>query len=307
MNILVTGATGVIGRSIIKRLSNRSFYIDATYYKNKPSKKNSKNINYLYYEDLFNLKSEKKYDYIWHFATYGQPAKFINSWENILKLNVYDLQKLTNLLKEDGHFFYASSSEIYGNNKSDEFTIPASDPLAKRAIYTESKRLGEAILNKILGDRCTLFRICLAYSPEFIIGDNRVLYELIVKGLKQDFIQLLDDGASLRQYIFIDDAIDMMENIAFNFPTKKSSNNGAWNICNPEHFSILEMAKIIGKFLQKPVIKGNKNNNPFHALSKVDIIPTRYINTFGNFKYISLEIGIQKVIESAKSQLFSDK
>ena len=210
---------------------------------------------------------------------------------------------MTSLLKDNGHFYYASTSELYGNKKSDEFTIPSSDPLSQRSIYTESKRLGEAILNKELGDRATFFRICLAYSPNFYLDDKKVIYELIVKALTKDSINLIDDGSSQRQYLFIDDAISMMEDIAFNLLDKKTTKNGPWNICNPSKISILELAELIGGLLDKPVIIGPKDNNPLHALSKVEIIPKRYQQTFGEYKYTDLTYGIKKVINSAEEQL----
>ena len=303
MKILVTGATGVIGQSLIEMLGDYSSSIDATFYKNKPKIISRKNINFIEYKKLIDDNYKEKYDQIWHFATYGQPAKFMESWRDIIKLNVNDLNYLVNLLREDGHFFYASSSEIYGDKKSDECTIPSSNPLSKRAIYTESKRLGEAFLNTSLDKRATFFRICLAYSPYFTIGDNRVIYELIVKGLKNKSIDLLDEGSSERQYIFIKDAIEMMENIAFKESEYNFCKNGVWNISNPNHISILELAKIIGFYLQKEVKLGKKNSNPLHALSKVDITPKRYSDTFGNYKFTEINYGIQKVIESAKKQL----
>ena len=74
-----------------------------------------------------------------------------------------------------------------------------------------------------MGERATFFRICLAYSPNFYLDDNRVIYELIVKALTKDSINLIDDGSSQRQYLFIDDAISMMEDIAFNLINKKTS------------------------------------------------------------------------------------
>ena len=303
MNILITGASGVIGQSLVEMLQKYSSSIDATFYKNKPKVISRKNINFIKYEKLIDEKYKKKYDQIWHFATYGQPAKFMESWREIIKLNVSDLDYLVNLLSENGHFFYASSSEIYGDKKSDESTIPSSDPLSKRAIYTESKRLGEAFLNTSLENKVTFFRICLAYSPNFTIGDNRVIYELIVKGLKNKYIDLLDDGTSERQYIFIKDAIEMMENIAFKESEYSFSKNGVWNISNPNHISILELAKIIGFFLNKEVKLCKKNSNPLHALSRVDISPKRYFDTFGNYKFTEINNGVQEVIESAKKQL----
>ena len=303
MKILVTGGSGIIGKSLVKNLLNRGFLIDATYNKNKISNSPKSFINFIPYGEILKSKGQKKYDQIWHFATYGQPAKFIKSWKEVIKLNIYDLEILTSFLKDDGHFFYASTSELYGNQKSDEFTIPSSDPLSQRSIYTESKRLGEAILNKELGERATFFRICLAYSPNFYLDDNRVIYELIVKALTKDSINLIDDGSSQRQYLFIDDAISMMEDIAFNLLDKKTTKNGPWNICNPSKISILELAELIGGLLDKPVIIGPKNKNPLHALSKVEIIPKRYQQTFGEYKYTDLTYGIKKVINSAEEQL----
>ena len=303
MKILVTGGSGVIGKSLVKNLLNRGLLIDATYNKNKVSNSPKSLINFIPYSEILKSKGEKKYDQIWHFATYGQPAKFMKSWKEVIKLNIYDLEILTSLLKDNGHFFYASTSELYGNQKSDEFTIPSSDPLSQRSIYTESKRLGEAILNKELGERATFFRICLAYSPNFYLDDKRVIYELIVKALTKDSINLIDDGSSQRQYLFIDDAISMMEDIAFNLLDKKTTKNGPWNICNPSKISILELAELIGGLLDKPVIIGPKNKNPLHALSKVEIIPKRYQQTFGEYKYTDLTYGIKKVINSAEEQL----
>lgn len=303
MKILVTGGSGVIGKSLVKNLINRGLIIDATYNKNKISKSSKNFINLIPYGEILKSKEQKKYDQIWHFATYGQPAKFMKSWKDVIKLNINDLEILTSLLKDDGHFYFASTSELYGNQKSDEFTIPSSDPLSQRSIYTESKRLGEAILNKELGDRATFFRICLAYSPNFSLDDNRVIYELIVKALTKDSINLIDDGSSQRQYIFIDDAISMMENIAFNIIDKNTSKNGPWNICNPSRITILELAKLIGDLLNKPVHIGPKGKNPLHALSKIEIVPKRYQQTFGEYKYTDLMYGIKKVINSAEEQL----
>ena len=138
--------------------------------RNSNSSKNS--INFLPYGQILKSKEQKKYDQIWHFATYGQPVKFMKSWKDVIKLNINDLEILTSLLKDNGHFYYASTSELYGNQKSDEFTIPSSDPLSQRSIYTESKRLGEAILNKELGERATFFRICLAMVRSFLISSS---------------------------------------------------------------------------------------------------------------------------------------
>ena len=92
---------------------------------------------------------------------------------------------------------------------------PASFTCKPRSIYIDSKRLGESILNSLLPkESYRIFRICLAYSPYFKSDDNRVLYELILKGLKNNEIKLIDEGEAIRQYIYIEDACEMMVEIA---------------------------------------------------------------------------------------------
>ena len=60
---------------------------------------------------------------------------------------------------------------------------------------------------------------------------------------------------------------------------------------------------LIGDLLNKPVHIGPKGKNPLHALSKIEIIPKRYQQTFGEYKYTDLMYGIKKVINSAEEQL----
>ncbi len=304
MKILLTGASGVIGKSLLRMLSNHAELIDATFYKNSfEFISNDCHVNIIPYSSIINNNEKGKYDQIWHFATYGQPARFIDSWPDVVRLNVTDIQYLISLLKPDGHFFYASTSEMYGNTSSTELSIPASNPNSKRAVYTESKRLGEAILSTALPNQSTFFRICLAYSPDFMVGDRRVLYELVIKALRENKICLLDSGSSNRQYIYIDDAIKMMETIAFNIHKEPLDKNGPWNISNPSHITIYELALAIGSLLNKKVIKGPEGSNPHHALSTIDIYPHRYIKEFGNVNFTDLNHGLEKIIESALSKL----
>ena len=85
--------------------------------------------------------------------------------------------------------------------------------------------------------------------------------------------------------------------------SKNTKKNGPWNICNPSKITILELAKLIGGILDKRVVIGPKGENPLHALSKIEIIPKRYKQTFGEYKYTELIYGVKKVINSAEEQL----
>ena len=307
MNILVTGSSGVIGSYLIQKLVQDypSAQIHGTTFLQSSTIqfKNNKNIHFIPYYLVFGIG--KKFDQIWHLATYGQPAKFIKNWKEVLNLNTEDIIKLCQLLKPNGKFLYASSSEIYGSpglNKETE--MPASYTCTPRSIYIDSKRLGESIINSLLPkENYRIFRICLAYSPYFLKNDNRVLYELILKALSSNRIDLLDEGNAIRQYLFIEDACKMMIKLTNKIYEKLLIGNSEpiFNISNSsEPITIYELAKLIGENLEVPIRKGPKNSNPHAAPKIVQVYPERFLKLFPEFKFTSIREGIAKVCFEAK-------
>ena len=116
MKILVTGASGIIGNYLLSYLSENypKAKLFGSIYKNIP--KSKEGITFISYSEI--LKSKEKFDQIWHFATYGQPLKFMKNWQDVIELNTTNIFDLCNLLKPNGKFLYASSSEIYGSNQT---------------------------------------------------------------------------------------------------------------------------------------------------------------------------------------------
>ena len=310
MRILITGASGVIGQKLVQSLSllHPGANIDATYFTHKSGlirMANSlpSNLNIIHYQKAFDDLHEKKYDQIWHFATYGQPVRFMNQWQDVLKLNSTDILKLSNALEPHGVFHYASTSELYGSTSlATESSIPASKPHGIRAIYTESKRTGEAICSTIFPkENHIIYRICLAYSEQFRSDDKRVLYELVMKSLNEGFIGLLDTGDAIRQYIYADDAISMMLHISAS-EKRLDFDSSVFNIANPETITIYQLALIIGGFTGTRVIQG-KLCNPLGALPSVEVLPERYLKINSSIKFTSLTEGISRVINTAKTLL----
>ena len=317
MKILVTGSTGILGQQLIKdlRIEYPESEIFGTYYQKRASKNNysllknnENNINFFHYSEIFKL--DIKFDQIWHFATYGQPAKFIANWNEVIKLNTNDVLFLSKLLNTDGKFLYASSSELYGpQGSSNEDEAPASLTCTPRSIYIDSKRLGESIIYSTLDIKnFRIFRICLAYSPLFKRDDRRVLYELILKAIKNKEINLIDDGSALRQYLYVEDASKMMIKLANLDYSNLMLNNSVpiFNISNPnEPVTIFELANLIAKNFNVPVIKGPDNFNVYSAPKIVKVYPKRFLEIFKDFKFTNLIEGLRIVCSSAKRN-FSD-
>ena len=309
--ILLTGASGVVGYPILKKLvkqTNENRVI-GTYFSNQEkllryinkdfTEEEKKRIEIIDYRKVLSPGYGKEFDEIWHLATYGQPGKAISQACATIKLNVSDTINLVRMLKDDGYFYYASTSEMYGNvQEASEDDIPKSDPKSKRGIYTESKRLGEAIINNMLNENGVIFRICLVYSKYAKKDDTRVMYNLIGKAIREGVINLLDDGQAERQYCHVDDAIEMMLNINNKIRKAEKGYTGVWNIANPDKIKIIELADKIAQITNTKVNIPKQQKRVLDALDVVSVIPKRYTEQFGHKNYICLDDGLKEVIES---------
>jgi nucleoside-diphosphate-sugar epimerase len=307
MNILVTGASGVIGLKLVEHfVCNTSAFIDATYFSNSSclyelSRFYPGRIRPESYSHIIERAEPHQYDQIWHFATYGQPARFIDSWQEVIDLNSRHIILLSKLLKQDGIFHFASTSELYSSLKhATEDSIPASRPFGTRSIYTESKRLGESICSTLFPkERHLIYRICLAYSNRFRYDDRRVLYELVMKGLVDNSICLLDDGSAKRQYIYIDDALKMMVSLSKDINRLKYS-EPIFNIANYDPITILELANKIAAIIGCPVHAG-KLINPKGALDSVEVMPKRYLELYPEWQFTNIDYGLRAVVQYART------
>jgi len=241
--------------------------------------------------------SESKFDVIIHSAGYAQPTKFLTDKLKTIKINTASTIKLLSMLKEDGKFVFLSSSEVYSGNEKEQILeeeCGLTNPQHPRAAYIESKSCGEAICHayKELNPQLDIkiLRLSLTYGPGTKNNDLRVVSMLIEKGLKNNEIKLLDDGSAIRTYGYISDIIEMFWNIIL------FGDQTTYNLSGITKCSILEIAKIIGNQLKKPVLLAEAvglAGNP----KSVNLSLDKYMKKFNKTDFISLEHGIANTIE----------
>jgi nucleoside-diphosphate-sugar epimerase len=309
--ILITGATGLLGQYFV------AFFLKASEGKNKP-----KNITLLHKSEIpeylnflkknksFKLRkinlaekkfsSTKKYDYIIHLATYGQPKKFLDESLKTFFLNTSLMEDLILRLKNKGIFLFLSTSEIYFGlkNKPKEDSIGKINTNMNRAAYIFSKLSGETFLNIYKRKHSLNFksiRLCSAFGPGNKKDDSRVIYELIKKGLITKKISLQDNGSALRSYVYILDAIKMIINIMF-FGKHNTYNVGGKNL-----ISIKKLGLSISKIL-KCSFKNSKNKKKnFSAPQLASVNTELYKKEFGPPDYKSFNKCLKKTIEWQKT------
>ena len=184
-NILITGASGIIGINLIFLLNKiieekkcnitidgvyktSLFHFVIDYFKKK------KKINFFKIDLIKKKIKHKKYDLIFHCAGYAQPYKFLKYKESTYKLNSSVIMSLKKNLKKNSKFIFISSTEIYsGNTKMcTEKDIGNTSTDHPRSAYIDSRKFGESYIINFFKNYI-IFRACLIYGVGAKLNDER--------------------------------------------------------------------------------------------------------------------------------------
>ena len=309
--ILITGATGLIGINLISFLESIndddiSVYIihknDLEFYFRGRFYKLQKDLTEI---DLNSYVDKNHFDIIFHLATYGQPRKMfsknlsndiLQTQLNTINLNTKVIMNLFEVLKPGGKFLFMSTSELYQGLDGDltEDKIGTTNTIHPRSSYIEAKKCGETICNiyNNMGYDVKILRLCLAYGIGVKMSDKRVLNDFITKAMNEGEIRLLDKGIAQRSYCYASDILEMMFNILF------KGKDLIYNVGGIEDISISELAtKISNKLNVNLVIPEIEDNATIGAVQNVKLNIDKYINEFGNKKFVSIDNGINKTIK----------
>jgi UDP-glucuronate decarboxylase len=231
--VYITGANGLIGTYLIYmlHLANviKGIGVNIAAVSKSPPGSHLQDIfrdRYTFFAaDLNDPKCncfDVKADYIIHGATYAQPRKFIQNYLDTIHLNTSVTERLLRKAKDDDAvFLFLSSSEVYG--EPDEKHIPTREdfpglcsPVDIRAIYSESKRMGETLCfayKNFENVIAKIARISMTYGPGISLKDERVLAHFMRQALYERKIVMQDDGSKIRTFCYIADCVLMLLNV----------------------------------------------------------------------------------------------
>lgn len=216
--VLVTGATGFIGKALLRRLAKGNFDIIACYRTKKTYEKNkisSSNITY-FNLDLTNRDDFKKItqrvDVVIHLAAQVFKSDTENLFEDFLNNNVLGTYNLLEFCKGKnvGRIIYISSKYVYGEpeiEKVDE-TYPA-QPSGTFFYYGMGKLMCEHLCIRHSHD-FDIKLIILRLSPVF--GEEQrewyLIPRLIKKVRNKQNLVLYGDGSNVMEYLYVDDCVE---------------------------------------------------------------------------------------------------
>jgi len=273
--ILVTGSNGFIGRQVIKRLNKSEVISDSI---------NTKRINLQNLEEVMKLNRS---DIVIHLG--GKTQKELD-WNDYFINNVIGtLNILEYCIRKNVKKIIFVSTYVYGNPKYSP--VDEKHVINPHDTYTKSKYLAE--------------KLCELYSKNFdlnvtilrpfnIFGKtlpNGFLISNLLKSVKTDEKITIVNKNSKRDFLYVDDFVDVILNIKdYDFKFE------IFNIGSGISYSFNEIIKKIEKITSKKINLDYKNNKEiFIKEIKAD---TTKINKKINWKpKIKFDEGLQRIFK----------
>ncbi len=273
-SLLLSGATGMIG----------SLLVDAILYKNEKegldckvialgrnAEKAKKRFGVCWDSAFFQFvecdvnKAETmpvdvKANYVLHLASNTHPIAYATDPIGTITANIIGTQNMLDLAVrcEAKRFLFASSNEIYGENRGDTELFDESycgyiDCNTLRAGYPESKRCGEALCQaykRQKGMDVVIARLTRSFGPTLQLSDTKALTQFLKNGLNKENIVLKSAGTQYYSYTYAADAVTGLLTILL-----KGESGVAYNVADqPCDIQLRDLAKMIADLSGTEVI-----------------------------------------------------
>lgn len=287
--ILVTGATGLIGKLCVKSLLNSGYNTQViALVRDEEKAKNifgeSKRLTYLVQDINQRINTTRRVDYIIHAASTTSSKDFVEKPVETIYTAINGSRNVLEFAKNkrlEG-MVYLSSLEIYGVNEKEnikEEDYGYIDILNPRSSYSESKKMVETMCISYgteYGVPVKIARLAQTFGAGVSISDNRVFAQFAKAIINKENIILHTKGETKRNYCYTTDAVRGIFTIL-----TKGENNNAYNVANENsYYSISEMAHLLENEYTKVEYKIDEVNRGYNPTVKI-ALNTEKLNALG--------------------------
>ncbi|MBP5262395.1 MAG: NAD-dependent epimerase/dehydratase family protein [Clostridiales bacterium] len=229
-SLMLSGATGLIGSFLVDVIMYRNTQgLDCTVYalgrnEEKASARFDKwwgdpHLVFLHYDvnEPFVRDDIGTVDFVLHLASNTHPLQYSTDPIGTITTNIIGLQNMLEfaVAHNASRFVFASSNEIYGENRGDVELFDESycgyiDSNTMRAGYPESKRCGEALCQAYKAQKgldVVIARFTRSYGPTMLLSDSKAISQFIRKGIAGEDIVLKSAGTQNYSYTYMADAV----------------------------------------------------------------------------------------------------
>ena len=253
-SILITGATGLLGKLCVKSLLRTQYNIKVIALVRNLQKaqdifgENSK-LKIIVQDINSPIKIDDEIDYIIHTASITSSKAFFTTPVETITTCINGTQNVLELAKSKNvkSFVYLSSLEVYGVQAKEDITeedYGFLDILSPRSSYSEGKRMAENLCISY-GHEYNLpvkiARLAQTFGPGVAYEDSRVFAQFARSVINKSDIILNTTGETKRNYCYTADAVRAIFTILI-----KGLDNNAYNVANKNtYISIVDMAKML--------------------------------------------------------------
>lgn len=287
-NILITGATGYLGKNLIKHLKLNPLY-------------NILDFNSLNFNKIWDVP-ENSVELIIHAAVKTEAGSYCRESPGEQFLINSDINNtVLKYWKEESpkaHFITFGSSCAYGPSllKIEENYLKGECEPGYE-VYGNIKRnllVGLKALNQQYGMTYSYLIPTTFYGPNYDLNDKHFIFDLIrkihgFKAGKYDEIELWGDGTQTRELMYIDDAIRIIMQI-IDSPSKYPS---IMNLSNGEEWSLKNYSRLICQLLEVDAEVIKWDINKFVGAKSKNLVNTH----LKNIPFTPLSVGIKNTIK----------
>ncbi len=272
-SIMISGATGMIGTFLIdvimyKNDHEADFFCDIYAIGRDEEKAKKRFSDYLGNEHFHFVSCDinrgvdvdiDKIGFVFHAASNTHPVAYATDPVGTITTNIIGTQNLLSFAADHGceRFVFASSNEIYGENRGDTEVFDESycgyiDSNTLRAGYPESKRCGEALCQAYLKQKgldVVIARFTRSYGPTVKLSDTKAITQFIKKAISGEDIVLKSEGKQYYSYTYVSDAVSGLMTVLLNGMTGE-----AYNIADERSdITLKDLAGMIAEYVGRNV------------------------------------------------------
>ncbi len=320
-NLLLTGATGLIGTVLVDVLMKKNLYdkLDVTVLAAGRNEKiarerfadylGDKNFKFVKLDVNEPIELDLPVDFMIHAASNTHPRLYSTDPVGTMTANILGTHNLLEFgrKKKISRVVFVSSVEIYGKvlNADDLFDESYCGYIncnTVRAGYPEAKRAGEALCQAYISQHgldVVIARPCRIYGPTMRLDDSKAMSEFIMNGVRGEDIVLKSQGLPRFSYCY---GADCASGILYCLLNGKCGE--AYNVADSsEILSLREIAEYISSLANKKVVFELPDEIQARGFSVAPaaILTNDKLRTLGWSPKDDTRSGVKKTVEILKS------
>ncbi len=312
MRVVVTGAAGLVGYHLARRLLGDGHAVVAVdsmttgQDRHANALRDRPDVTWIEHDIVGPLDLDGPIDAVFNMACPASPVDFRPKALEIMRTCSEGVRRLLELARaHQAVFLQASTSECYGDpevNPQPETYRGNVSTIGIRSVYDEGKRFAEALTmgyHRQYGLGTRIARIFNTYGPGMRIDDGRVLPNFICQALEHRALTVYGQGEQTRSFCYVDDLVDGLVRLAL-----KSDFVEPVNLGNSDEVTVRQVAdEVIELTSSRSQIEFRPLPEDDPKLRRPDI--TRAREVLGWQPTIDRRTGLARTIEDFRQVLAS--